>query len=156
MILTKEKIEVGQYKLHDLVETMLADYSKLDRRVYYPHYMSYHSPKFDGKCDICDAGALLAGTMGLDPDQHSGAVLRTFDFTNPVVIAVLALDFLRIGSFVGAYRRLYHNASMSSELKEKLRQIPTPVFQSYSLWIEYDKHMESMKIVHQHLKEIGV
>ena len=60
-------IEVPPKKLSDLIGLAVADARTLDRETYIPECWSWHTPVRNNKCRVCLAGAVIAGTLRVNP-----------------------------------------------------------------------------------------
>lgn len=86
-------------KLSDLIELSVTDARKLDPEKYRPVAMHYHSPiSINGRCKICNAGAVIAGTLGTSHALR--AVPSHFD--DDTRRKLYALDHVRTGGFSAA------------------------------------------------------
>ena len=69
-------------KLSDLLELAIADARRLDHALYTPMWMTWHRPRpLDGKCMVCIAGAVIAGTLGCP--AGTSIDIATSDSTDP-------------------------------------------------------------------------
>lgn len=80
-------------RLSDLLELALSDLEKVEWDGRYVVRMStWHTP-FDGKCYVCLAGAIIAGTLG----EEVEASLAPRHFDRDTEKKLLVLDLLRLG-----------------------------------------------------------
>ena len=73
-------------RLSDLIELAVADAQRLDRNTYDPEYDSWHEMERLG-CDVCFAGAVMAGTLEHPCYQDAGP--STFTVYNPIRLYAL-------------------------------------------------------------------
>ena len=134
-------------KLSELIELAVNDARKLDRNKYVPYFGEYHEvdliaePKI---CYICDAGAVIAGTLQADPHVHVAA----YDYTPNVGNKLKALDLARTGH----YRQALAYLGMTDV---GILTVPRSRYFAYRNWEEFDKHLLQMKDVAQQLKALG-
>jgi hypothetical protein len=90
-------------KLSDLIATALADMQRVRRLKEYRIDLDvWHAPS-NGKCSVCFAGAVMAGTLQRSPDEH----LEITSFANRHESARLkALNDIREGDLDCALERL--------------------------------------------------
>ena len=158
MILTQEQIEKGEYKLSDLIDTVVADAKLVDRGIYIPdsrHY--YFHNQVTGKCYICDAGLILAGTLDLR-DENALAITDGYSSRNNIGRAVEALDYARMGELHNAIALILKDDPERRKKVPwaKVNIIPMPVNISYKTWEEMDMHIKSMATIADRLRSLGV
>ena len=139
-------------KLSELIMVAVADAKKLDRSKYYPYFKTYHDKTGiapDGLCEICDAGAVIAGTLNGD----TGLTLAPSSFmSDDVARKLYALDAARDGDYDGA---LFTLEKHTKDTSEAVRHVPVSPYSQYEGWEEFDKHLDIMKGVAKQLKELG-
>ena len=150
-------------KLSDLIELAIADARRLDRTRYTPMWLTWHRPSpRDGKCMVCLAGAVVAGTLGC-PTEAS-VEIATHDDKAPESTtitderwrrALWALDSAREGDWLAAFRAL-HAAYPESELYDALEAIPAPVHTEFNDWDKLDAHLGSLAVRAKQLRELGL
>lgn len=91
--------------LPKLIDLATTDFEKvLADQEHYKVCMSYwHKVWDDGKCYVCYAGSVLAGTLKVPP--HA-TILTVESFPVSVRVKLMALDFIRSGDVYDAYSRL--------------------------------------------------
>ena len=75
-------------KLSGLIRLAIADAGRLDRDKYTPYFLDYHKPKrlWSGQsdsCCICNAGAVIAGTLGGRSDKMMAPNTPCLLYTSP-------------------------------------------------------------------------
>ena len=150
-------------KLSDLIELAIADARKLDRARYRPMWSTWHQPQpLGGKCMICLAGAVIAGTLGYAPETTVG--IASEDTANPrwVTIthkkwrqALCALDWARVGNWESAYRAL-HGTDPDGKTHDTLAWLETPVESAFSNWEDLDTHLKSLNMRANQLRQAGL
>lgn len=90
-------------KLSALILLAVEDLKRVERSKRYLVNMNvFHDSFGGGKCSVCFAGAVIAGTLGKDPAGH----FYPDDFSEDVADRLFALDFLRMGDVGSALSRL--------------------------------------------------
>ena len=150
-------------KLSDLLELAIADARKLDHDRYTPMWMTWHRPRQrDGKCMVCLAGAVIAGT--LDCSTEKSIDIATSDNADPQSTtitdkrwrrALWALDSAREGNWLKALTAL-HGTCPDCLMQEKLAKIPTPDKTEFHTWNELDAHLVSLAVCAGQLREIDL
>ena len=138
-------------KLSDLIDLAVADARKLDQNRYSPTWYKWHQiDPGDGKCMICLAGAVIAGTLGYARQTHID--IATSDTAEPdsTIItdkrwrnALWALDSPREGDWNGGYRAL-HDVGPDDELGDALDELSPPERSEFESWKELAIHLDSL------------
>jgi len=95
-------------KLSDLIELALADLEKVEKNWRYKVNMSkWHRPIWNkwylpNMCEVCFAGAVMAGTLGVDINEN----IDVRGFNDYIHYRLRALDSLRVGDVEGALEYL--------------------------------------------------
>ena len=135
--------------LSALIMVAVNDANKLDRDQYAPHFYYFHLKSKHSKCRICDAGAVMAGTLRKPIDQ----VYQSEDFVYPINYKLMALDKARRGLYSqAAFLVAGIDGQKLLSLDEKIK--PSP-YMSYKNWEEFDKHMDFMEGVAHQLEALG-
>ena len=150
-------------KLSDLIELAIADARKLDRTRYTPMWMTWHRPRNkDGKCMVCLAGGVIAGTLGCPTDVTIDiATGESADPESETISdaawsrALWALDSARDGDWAAAFRGLHHRPP-NNEMYDALRAIPIPACSEFNDWNTLDEHLESLASRARQLRELGL
>ena len=156
-------------KLSDLIDLAIADARRLDQSRYAPTWHKWHQPDpGDGKCMVCLAGTVIAGTLGCTRDTH--IVITTSDMTKPgsTVIAdkqwrnaLWALDSAREGDWNSACRallacRVLHGIHADDTLAEALDELPPPQRSEFESWKELAIHLDSLAGRANDLRKLGL
>ena len=97
-------------KISGLIRLAVADARGLKRERYSPHYGEWHTPNEKaGICQVCFAGAVMAGTLGESPEQ----AMDPFVFSGSWEKALNALEMVRQGNIVDAAHRLHQTEVVS-------------------------------------------
>ena len=149
-------------RLSDLLELAIADARRLDRACYTPMWMTWHRPRrSDGRCMVCLAGAVVAGTLGC-PIETS-IEIATSDSADPQSTtitdekwrrALWALDSAREGDWLDAFRALY-DTHPEGELYDAVEAIPAPDHIEFNDWDKLDTHLESLAGCAEQLRKLG-
>ena len=150
-------------KLSDLIDLAIADARKLDQDRYAPTWCKWHQPDpGDGKCMICLAGAVIAGTLGCT--HHTHVDIATSDTAEPgsTIIAdkrwrnaLWALDSAREGDWNSAYRAL-HGIGADNTLGEALDELAPPERSEFESWDELAIHLDSLASRANDLRKLGL
>ena len=135
-------------KLSELIELAVKDARKLDRRTYRPDSTVFHVPFPDPDghmCSVCDAGAVIAGTLNI----RTGINVAPFSFNFPISNKLEALDRARRGGYGVALE--WMGVTYNPRL---IRDIERSPYRMYETWEEFDKHLVHMEGVAQRLKEL--
>ena len=150
-------------KLSDLLELAIADARKLDRRRYTPMWMTWHRPRpTDGKCMVCLAGSVIAGTLGcaaemsIDIATRESADPESETISDPAWSRALwALDSAREGDWTAAFRALHHGYP-DDDMYDALRAVPAPACSEFNDWDKLDAHLESLAERAEQLRGLGL
>ena len=109
-------------KMSDLLELAITDARKLDLEKYIPASNCFHEPvrmshepDSEMKCQVCLAGAVMAGTLGADV----GDELTPRDYEDDTYRKLSALDSIRLGNWDSAGRELL----LTSDDMEKIEKL---------------------------------
>lgn len=135
--------------LNGLLAVAVSDAKSINRRLYVPHFGYWHEPEVDGRCGVCLAGCVIAGSL-----QHSRSSEVSFRHLQPPVRnKIEALDKMRIGSFSKAYRTLYGHKP-SNTIRARLDALPGPHQPFFFGWRQFNSHIRSLELIIPMLREI--
>ncbi len=150
-------------KLSELLELAIADARRLDRTRYTPMWMTWHRPRHtDGKCMVCLAGSVIAGTLGcpteasIDIATHENKDPESTTITDAAWRRALwALDSAREGDWLDAFRAL-HDGYPEGELYEAVEALPAPAHTEFNDWDKLDAHLGSLASRAKQLRQLGL
>ena len=136
--------ELPTHSLAALGRVAVKDAKSLDRTNYLPDYTEWHGHRPDlDVCEVCLAGAVLARSMG-----HIKETVKPHLLPDAFMRVLNALDHLRSGSFVFAYRNLQlHTYARCLENEEGVIAIPPLEWGEFMGWREFDLHISSLERV---------
>ena len=150
-------------KLSDLLNLAITDARKLDHARYTPMWMTWHRPRpLDGKCMVCLAGAVIAGTLGCS--TGTSIDIATSDSADPESTtitderwrrALWALDSAREGDWLDAFRAL-HGSHPDGELYDALEALPAPADTEFNDWNRLDAHLASLAARATELRDLDL
>ena len=150
-------------KLSELIELAIADARRLDHARYTPVWMTWHRPRpFDGKCMVCLAGAVIAGTLGCSTETSID--IATSDSADPESTtitderwrrALWALDSSREGHWLAAFRAL-HSSYPEGKLYDAVNALPAPANTEFNDWKKLDAHLASLAAIATQLRDLGL
>ena len=126
-----------------LLKTALRDAATLDRDLYIPSYSTYHAVfnlLESRSCNVCLAGMAIAGTLGWPQTEAWVMSMREREPNND---QLLALDYMRVGSWEGAFGILGIPPDLVPSTLLRRYGLESPL--SYSMfrtWSEFDRHSE--------------
>ena len=135
--------------LSELILVAVNDARKLDRNMYLPNALQYHRPWPNGACEICDAGAVMAGTLKI----HRRVQLAPINFFGTIRYKLNALDDARGGQYVKALMELGFDLDAASVVS--IGRIKESPYYDYDTWETFDKHLNHMEGVAQQLEALG-
>ena len=132
----------------ELIRVAVTDARSLDRSKYSPNAVKYHSPSEKYGCCICDAGAVMAGTL-----NASFMDIKTpYRYPREIQRRLSAINQLRIGNLAGALlvlnvgRSLRYLNSLRDDGKRVSSEISfKPSDAWFSDWKGMDRHLDSME-----------
>lgn len=140
-------------KLPDTMSGMLAvavkDARKLPRALYEPQSMRWHSFTPHNTCQVCLAGAVIAGTLKTPrdrtvyPQQLAGDATRKLE----------SLDYIRRGEWLMAFKCFYLRWP-KIPAGRLLHHLPTPSDTHFNGWDEFSRHLDSLEAAIPELREI--
>ena len=156
------------YHLSDLIKIAIEDGRSLDRCAYVPYAGVWHQmndveneltdtnePPVSEvpKCAFCLAGAVLAGTLQIDPlveiDPYEDNDVP-YNWTQ----AILTLNEIRIGNYTSAIGR-FMNLPVEHEAWDDIYNLPRPDYTMFDNWETFDAHLKSLEVVVEALQKHG-
>ena len=143
-------------KLSDLIDIAIADAHRLDHAAYTPAWSTWHEPRpVDGKCAVCLAGAVIAGTLGCP----AGTAIRMSELSSITDErwrrALLALDSAREGHWAQALSTL-RKTTVDYSVRIDLHRIPPPDKFMFNGWDHFDSHLTSLATRAKQLRKLGL
>ena len=132
-----------------LLETAIEDARSLDRKAYLPHYGEWHSMNDQGRCEICLAGSVLAGTLDYEP----GHQVLTYNLELEVQTKIDALNSMRTGDWSSAFE-VMHRHPPSQLLLDQLHALPVPAHSEFVGWRNFSAHIRSLERIVPRLRRI--
>ena len=106
-----------------------------------------------GICRVCDAGAVMVGTLDATPaDKHLGSLFKE-RWGEEWANALHALDYARIGDYVNAVATLGVTERICLD---GIVDVPEPEQMNYHGWYEQAVHLRSMESIADKLEAIGL
>lgn len=150
-------------KLSDLMDLAVADARGLNRNDYIPNWMTWHrrNPE-SGRCMVCVAGAVIAGTLECDPNTIVD--IATEDSADPRATtitdeawrrALWALDSAREGHWDTAVESL-GGSYPTGRLSDALDVLPRPEHREFNSWKEFSAHLASLACRASELRALGL
>ena len=138
--------------LSALILVAVQDARALDRNTYWPDYSYYHEahPKAGG-CTVCDAGAVMAGTLGLD--LATSAIPA--DFPDSVKRKLLALDLARQGGYSEAIDLIMDLDGENGHEDLRDEGFEESPYHEYEDWDEFECHLQHMEDIARRLEALG-
>ena len=135
-------------RLSDLIHLASDNMDLINRDIYHPDPTNWHRPfESGGKCNVCLAGAVIAGTLGGDAEKY----LSPDDFTEDWDYALQALDYAREGNYATAVEMmsLYSDAydNYKDIIKGRLNNLPAPSCRDFETWEEVDMFLDSLDCI---------
>ena len=152
-------------KLSDLIRLAVSDGRKLDRKVFYPHSVTWFRMETGPEggrdlCHVCLAGAVLAGTLQQPPRKDweylSDGPIVPWMKMDHWGFALRALDFVREGAYPEAVEEMPAGRHLDEKEKDELyRFVDMPQGGYFEGWGEFDKHLDSLLVIAGQLEELG-
>lgn len=108
-------------KLSDLLEVALKDLTSVRRsKRYHVNMAVWHTP-IEGECQVCLAGAVMARTLGIEPEKDADPYNMPQRLSRPLE----ALNELRLGFVLDAYCNLRDTIpqKLSDRMYRKCRDV---------------------------------
>ena len=137
--------------LSGLIRLSVRDARALDRQTYSPWAEVWHAPA-TGRCYVCDAGALMAGTLGADPT----AQVEPHEYPVPWAKALRAMDELRLGNWHSAGVDFHLSGPDQRRLEALAPELPFPDVPYFEGWRQMDRHLVSMGAIAERLEGAGL
>ncbi len=135
--------------LHGLIKTAIDDARGLNRRKYKPRCDEWHCPDDDGRCEVCLAGSILAGTFQCSPKKN----YAPWEFPDEMQHKLEALEAMRCGSWLEAYR-LVHQRRPPIKIEARLCCLPAPSWAAFDNWRSFNCHLKSLESILPKLRSI--
>ena len=135
--------------MSDLLSAAVADARGLDRKRYNPCSDEWHDGIAVDQCQVCLAGAFIAGTLEFQPSFD----IRPSMFTHPMHDKLLALDAMRSGDWEFAFLKFYSCRPRPDTL-DALLDLPDPDDSDFYSWEEFDHHLNSLESIIPELRRI--
>ena len=129
--------------LSELIMVVVKDGKSLDRTLYLPGVWTHYHKLHNGTCYVCDAGAVIAGTLQFSREDGEY-------YNLDINYKLNALDRARAGYYCRALELL----GIPVPEQEFPDHLVSP-YKGYTTWEEFDKHLEHMEWVAKELKERG-
>ena len=152
-------------KLSTLIRLTISDARKLDPSIYEPNHGVWHTP-LPAACFVCDAGAIIAGTLIPSTEEHSpNCFLAPNCFPEPWDRALRAIDAARSGSIheAIAYLVIAHDPAAPFDT-DPHRAVDNTIFHAlgnnecsdYNDWDTFNAHLSYMDRVAEQLELFGL
>ena len=144
--------------LADALALAIADARNLDHEKYWPNAGIWHTPSpreiggVAGLCQVCLAGAVVAGTLGFPKDSPASVSPQTF-ISSQVLLpwknVLFAIDNARLGSWHAAWGHFYDMHAPAD-----LYSLPVPEFREFCGWDQMNDHIDSLERILPQLRAI--
>ena len=152
-------------KLSKLIRLAISDARRLDPAIYEPDHGVWHTP-LPAACFVCDAGAVIAGTLIPSTEKHSpNCFLAPNCFPEPWARALRAIDAARSGSIheALAYLVIAHDPAAAFDPAPH-RAVDNAIFHAlgdnecceYTDWDTFKAHLSYMDRVADQLEHFGL
>ena len=151
-------------KPSELLQVAIQDIKSLDREVYMPDAFNFHNPTrlttgengLGNRCLVCDAGAVIAGTLNGTPSAN----LFPGKYEPAIEARLCAIDSLRRGSVLGAMHAMNlvdgRNPERSfAKIEADTAHIEPPAMFGFWGWDDMDRHVQSLERFAGELSEAG-
>jgi len=135
--------------MSNLLETAISDARNLNPTTYRPNSTSWHSADGDDHCHVCLSGSVIAGTLQATPDL----TLNPYSFTGETTRKLDALNFMRCGDWIMAFKRFYKHWP-STFTHQRLLQLPKPSNTDFTGWHAFRAHLNSLESILPELRQI--
>ena len=156
MTIDYQKLNVGQLPntLSALLRVAIDDANGLNRRKYVPEAILWHVREYgvNPRCQVCLAGAVMAGTLGIDETQNVNDIYDDTDFSYKYYRNHMsALDELRQGDVACAVQELIGGDYWDYEhLNRRVR------YSEFEGWREFNAFLREMETLYDDLVEAGL
>ena len=138
-------------KLSDAIRMAIEDGRSIDRYLYEPDYRDWVITGSDGTCSVCLAGVVMIRTLR---GGAEGEDVRPEDFSAEWHNVLVALDYARAGNYDEALKvmdiRPYGPSNRSFNTRYH-----TPASTTFTTWVEFDHHLDSLEVIANDLAEDG-
>ena len=138
--------------LAGLLVAAVNDARKLDRAIYVPNCDQWHHAISCSRarlCEVCLGGCLIAGT--LDVKSCDSVTASMFDHRTHILLD--ALDDMRIGYWISAFKRIY-DCDLEPSQRSLLERIPVPIHTEFNGWEQFDAHLRSLDRAVPRLRQV--
>ena len=135
--------------LSGLLEAAVDDARSLDRDLYLPNHVEWHCPDDYDHCEICLAGAVIAGRLNVRSYSESSPK----EFAYATAMKLSAIDKMRTGHWRSAFDIL-HDYHPPVDPHLLFVELPAPDFPYFTDWEEFDMHLRSLDAIIPRLREI--
>ena len=135
--------------MSSLLEAAIKDARSLDRDKYRPLSIAWHQADEDGKCEVCLAGSMIAGTLQSPPSK----TLTPYRFSGNTPRLLETVDYMRGGQWVAAFRR-FHGRDPGRFSSFRLSELPRPTNTNFVGWHSFRSHLDSLELILPALREI--
>ena len=138
--------------LSGLLAAAVHDARKLNRAIYVPNCDQWHhaiSYSRTPLCEVCLGGCLIAGTLNVNSCDSVTASM----FDDRTSILLDALDDMRIGYWISAFKRIY-DCDLKPSQRSLLERIPVPVHTEFKDWEQFDAHLKSLERIIPRLRQV--
>ena len=151
--------------IHEAIKLAISDGRKLDPEIYFPHHNVYHVPADEidedfedpdtvenlDKCRVCDAGAVMVGTLKVDFDNYTTPASFETDWK----YVLESIDFVRFGDYGYAYEYFYKKY-IQPETRKQLQNIPIPRNIKFIGFEQYHDHLDSLVDIANEFERLGL
>ena len=144
--------------LSALIRVAVDDARRLDRDAYRPHWSAWHEPLYDadrpqliGRCEVCLAGCVIAGTLGQDLQEEA----EPSDFDYETGYKLFALEDVRQGNLESALDLMSYQKHVVAEKRSALASIPRLRDDEFDDWHSFDAFLDDLGDVADQLEVLG-
>ena len=134
--------------LSDLITAAVGDARSLNRSLYIPCAREWHVPE-NGRCLVCLAGTMMAGSLNARPQRE----YSPSDFTHIDRDKLFALNKLREGNWTAAWN-LFYGGRPGPAAATRLSALAAPSFPLFGGWTQFDEHLRSLEQTVPRLRKI--
>ena len=143
-------------RLSNLIKVATADAKRLYLErydEYFPYFTNFHEPGImqqyndtteNVRCRICDAGAVIAGTLGGGPKTF---LLPSDYYAQGETEKLRALDYVRTGALSYAHHLFYNEEATSSQRSEYAEMSMLITNTKFVGWHEFMRHIASLEVL---------
>ena len=135
--------------MNRLLTVAIEDARKLPPELYEPQSLRWHSLTPYDLCQVCLAGAVIAGTLKTPRDRTVYPQQLLGDATRKLE----SLDFIRRGEWLRAFKCFYLRWPKIAAGR-LLHHLPSPSDTHFDGWDEFNRHLDSLEAIVPKLREI--